>query len=181
MGHTIMLSSSGHVYAMGSNQQGQLGLGSSKQHCEDKNLPCLIESLQNVSVRDIAAGNDHSLALSKSGKQVYAWGQGKHGALGTSKSQNFYVPVSLDSVPDMVSMIAAGSKHSAFVSGQGDLYMFGNGAHGQLGLGEECVDKVFKPERVPGLKVLKVALGDTHSLALSTDGHLFTTGSNDKY
>lgn len=74
MGHTIMLSSSGHVYAMGSNQHGQLGLGHSKQQPEDKNLPCLIESLQNVSVRDIAAGNDHSLALSKAGKEVYAWG-----------------------------------------------------------------------------------------------------------
>ena len=27
MSHTIMLSASGHIYAMGSNQYGQLGIG----------------------------------------------------------------------------------------------------------------------------------------------------------
>jgi len=37
-------------------------------------------------ISDIAAGNDHCLALTESGHEVFAWGQGKYGALGTAKS-----------------------------------------------------------------------------------------------
>lgn len=56
--------------------------------------------------------------------------------------------------------------------------------HGQLGLGEDCTDRVFKPERVDlGSKhqILQVALGDTHSLLLTVHGYLMSTGANDKY
>jgi alpha-tubulin suppressor-like RCC1 family protein len=46
----------------------------------------------------------------------------------------------------------------------------------------ECIEKSFKPEKVQKIpKVKKVALGDTHSLILTADGNLMTTGSNDKY
>lgn len=54
MAHTIMLSASGHVYSMGSNQYGQLGLNAPFQERDSegqnqvftKLLPCLVESLQ---------------------------------------------------------------------------------------------------------------------------------------
>lgn len=49
-------------------------------------LPCLVESLQGEIIGDIAAGNEHSLALAQDGTKVFGWGQGKYGALGTSKS-----------------------------------------------------------------------------------------------
>ena len=80
--------------------------------------------------------------------------------------------------------IAAGARHSAFITEQKELYMFGLGAHGQLGLGEECTDRAFKPEKVdigPKNQVENVALGDTHSLILTTRGYLMSTGANDKY
>lgn len=178
-----MLSSSGHVYAMGSNKYGQLGLGgsTSDDQAEYKSLPCLIESLQTVHIKDIAAGNEHSLALSESGKQVFSWGMGKYGALGTSKSQNVNSPSLVDLKPDEIVFIAAGSRHSAFISHKQDLYMCGNGTSGQLGLGQDCTDRAFKPQKVETIKVLKVALGDTHSLLLSNEGFLYTTGANDKY
>ena len=94
-------------------------------------------------------------------------------------------PVEIDKNPAIrVDFIAAGARHSAFITQSSkDLYMFGHATSGQLGLGEDCTDKAFKPERVElgGIKVRKVALGDTHSLLLTTDGNLMTTGANDKY
>ena len=45
---------------------------------------------------DITAGNEHCLALTETGDSVFAWGQGKYGALGTSKSQNFSTPTEID-------------------------------------------------------------------------------------
>ena len=84
-----------------------------------------------------------------------------------------------------VAQIAAGSRHSAFVARQSrHLYMFGLALHGQLGLGDDCTDRAFKPELVPlppNLYVDKIALGDSHSLLLTTKGTLYSTGANDKY
>jgi alpha-tubulin suppressor-like RCC1 family protein len=61
--------------------------------------------------------------------------------------------------------------------------MFGLGSNGQLGLGENYLDKVYKPHKVDlnGEKVLKIGLGDTHSILISENGHLMSTGANDKY
>lgn len=39
----MFISDSGHLYSMGSNSYGQLGLGD--KTAKSKNLPCLIESL----------------------------------------------------------------------------------------------------------------------------------------
>lgn len=62
--------------------------------------------------------------------------------------------------------------------------MFGLGAHGQLGLGDDCTDRAFKPEKVEfGKKhqIEALALGDTHSLILTSKGYLLSAGANDKY
>ena len=68
------------------------------------------------------------------------------------------------------------------MSDSAELYVFGHGTSGQLGLGDDCTDKSFKPERVNiDLECYQIALGDTHSLLLSTQGQIFTTGANDKY
>ena len=85
-----------------------------------------------------------------------------------------------------IDQIATGARHSALISKNQfrHLYMFGHATSGQLGLGEDCIDKAFKPERVTFLheaRVEKVALGDTHSLVLTDRGRLMTTGANDKY
>lgn len=120
MSHTLLLSSSGHVYSMGSNQFGQLGLDAPLEEGKQpvkKLLPCLLEKLQDMLVVDVQAGNDHCLALTEGGNKLFAWGQGKFGALGLSKSQNMKHPVEIE-IPSgvRVTSIAAGSRHSAFIS-----------------------------------------------------------------
>ena len=64
--------------------------------------------------------------------------------------------------------------------------MFGLALHGQLGLGEDCTDRAFKPEKLnldldDGVRVDSIALGDTHSLILTTNGQIYASGANDKY
>jgi alpha-tubulin suppressor-like RCC1 family protein len=57
-----------------------------------KTLPCLVEELKDHIIGDIATGSDHCLAVTQDGQKLYSWGQGKFGALGTSKSQNLLRP-----------------------------------------------------------------------------------------
>ena len=59
-------------------------------------------------------------------------------------------PVELDLSSDIkVASIAAGARHSAFVTQDKELYMFGLALHGQLGLGEDCTDRAFKSVKYP--------------------------------
>lgn len=151
-----------------------------------KPLPSLIDSLKNYVIADVVSGNDHCLATTEDGFHLFSWGQGKFGALGTAKSQHVKRPQEIP-LPNgvQVAQIAAGSRHSAFVTRHTrHLFMFGLALHGQLGLGDECTDRAFKPEMVPlpdNLHVGKIALGDSHSLLLTTHGRLYSTGANDKY
>ncbi|XP_032830981.2 putative E3 ubiquitin-protein ligase HERC1 isoform X4 [Petromyzon marinus] len=56
--HTLVLASTGDVYAWGSNSEGQLGLG----HTNPVREPTLVTALQVKNARQIAAGRCHSAA-----------------------------------------------------------------------------------------------------------------------
>lgn len=67
----MALTLTGRVYAWGSGQNGQLGLGSVR----NSNEPAFIDFLKDEKVIDIICGDSNALALTQSGK-VYGWGQG---------------------------------------------------------------------------------------------------------
>ncbi|XP_016128716.1 probable E3 ubiquitin-protein ligase HERC1 [Sinocyclocheilus grahami] len=58
--HTLALSSTGDVYAWGSNSEGQLGLG----HTNHVREPTFISALQGKNIQQISAGRCHSAAWS---------------------------------------------------------------------------------------------------------------------
>jgi alpha-tubulin suppressor-like RCC1 family protein len=77
--HSLALTENGTVYAWGDNRVGQLGLGDREtQNCL---TPRIVGKLGGEKIKDIAAGNFHSLALTEAG-EVYAWGLNEYGQLG---------------------------------------------------------------------------------------------------
>ena len=82
--HSLLLSTSGEVWAFGSNDCGQLGTGDKQQDPLDpgRNVnPRIIQSLRGVKIIQVEAGATHSLALDSEGG-VWSWGQSAFGALG---------------------------------------------------------------------------------------------------
>jgi len=88
---SLALTGSGHIYAWGQNDDGQLGTGNNLDAGTAVAVPGQPFGDHVVAV---AAGGAHSLAVTASG-HVYAWGQNDDGQLGTgtTRSSNMPLPV----------------------------------------------------------------------------------------
>ena len=89
------------------------------------------------------------------------------------------------SVPVVVSAVAAGRAHSAFISDAGALWLCGAGDKGQLGHGSRGDRTLPSAEayeggglRAAGVRVACVALGGQHTLVVGSEGELFVCGDN---
>lgn len=74
-------------------------------------------------------------------------------------------------------MIAAGAEHTAAVTEDGDLYGWGWGRYGNLGLGDRN-DRLVpeKVSSVEGEKMVLIACGWRHTITVSSSGSLYTYG-----
>ena len=185
---SFALTSSGKVYAWGRNTYGQLGNGkmaNGNDPSYNVYLPAQVQDLSGVA--QISAGNNHVLALASSG-QIYAWGDGSNGQLGTGKvggavtSVSSAVPVPVLDLTDVV-QVAAGYGYSLALTSTGQVYAWGwnSSLVGQLGLGPTPYSSSVMP--VPTLVtalsgVKQLATGNSHSLALTTSGQVYAWGSN---
>jgi Regulator of chromosome condensation (RCC1) repeat len=95
----------GDVFTWGCNLRGQCGHEVSEVAC-----PRLLKALCGVPIKTVAAGLNHTLAMSAAG-DVYAWGANECGQLGLGHTEHALSPVLLEaSVVDDVAQIAAGSR-----------------------------------------------------------------------
>lgn len=89
--HTLLLDADGDIYAAGSNQFGQLGLGengksskASTDHLSFKKVTFL-----TASAKDIGCGYEFSAAVTTEGK-LYTWGHPEYGQLGHGSTGEFF-------------------------------------------------------------------------------------------
>ena len=104
-GHAVALTSTGEVLTWGDNDFGQLGDGTRTDH----DVPGAVTIPGGATVRAIAGGDDHSLALTSTGT-VLAWGCNGQGQLGNGTTTTSATPVNV-SIPvgETVSSLAAGA------------------------------------------------------------------------
>ena len=131
----------------------------------------------------------YSLAVGSDGN-AYAWGNNKFGQLGngTTTRQNTPVPVPKPAgTPTDFTYVQAdaGGYHSLAIGSDGYVYAWGLNDHGQLG--NNTKSNSSTPVRVhgpgntgEGLKAIQVAAGAWNSMALGTDGTVYTWGSISK-
>jgi len=124
-----------------------------------------------VTIRSVAAGNKHSLAISSSG-QLFTWGRGADGQCGHGDQVRRCQPTLVRRLADIpIAAAAAGGYHSICAAADGSVYTFGSGARGRIGHGDEADRHV--PKLVEALRecsVVAVSAGYKHSLALTDSG-----------
>ncbi|XP_010184024.1 PREDICTED: probable E3 ubiquitin-protein ligase HERC3, partial [Mesitornis unicolor] len=77
--------------------------------------------------------------------------------------------------------IACGDQHAMALSRGGELFTWGQNAHGQLGVGSQTtlIPQPQLVERLKGIALAQIAAGGAHSIAVSLSGAVFSWGKND--
>ncbi len=186
--HSIALASDGTVYTWGLNQYGQLGNNTTINSRSPVAVQAAGTPMEGKTIVQIAAGADHSLALDSDGA-LYAWGSNAYGQLGNGTTTNSSVPVAVKIAGTPLAgktivQIAAGANHNMVLTSDGAVYTWGWNYHGQLGNNTKtnsntivAVQTISTP--IAGKKIVKIAAGQGHSLALTDDGMVYAWGRND--
>lgn len=186
-GFNLALSTNGDLYSWGEGQYGELGLGPSKVLIQKPSLLALQEKIAFVSV-----GLSHSMAIDTKGN-AYGWGQNFDRQLGLydkkleqmTKSNCFIVEMQYSprilplSLKYPINKVSCGPTFTAVVLKNGQVYTWGSGECGQLGIGR-CT-RVEIPALVAmdtDVKTIDVACGFAHVLALNDDGSVSSWGLN---
>ncbi len=136
-----------------------------------------------------------SLAVGSDGN-AYAWGYNNWGQLGNgTTSYNAQTTPVMVRMPDRKTypdlpkdftyvQVSAGSWHSLALGSDGNAYAWGYNNYGQLGDGTTTTRytpvRVKQPEGAPvDFTYVQISAGGLHSLALGSDGNVYTWGSND--
>ncbi|WP_238380256.1 RCC1 domain-containing protein [Salinispora tropica] len=173
--HSLAVTSAGTALAWGNNLFGQLGDGSTT----DSSTPIAVDLPAGTTVTAIAAGDDHSLAVTSAGTAL-AWGDNDRGELGDGTTTRRDTPVDVDlPAGTTVTAIAAGIGHSLALTSAGTVLTWGLNSDGQLGDGTTTDSSTPIAVDLPaGTTVTAIAAGSLHSLAVTTAGTILAWGNN---
>lgn len=169
--HALAVKSDGTVWSWGQNTRGALGDGTQSH----RSTPVQVVGLTGVTT--VAAGEGFSLALKADGT-VWSWGSNLYMQLGDGTTDTHTVPIQVPNLTG-VTALAAGRYHSLAVTASGGVQAWGRNDYGQLGNWITGGAPLGVPFSVSGLSGVKsVAGGGFHSVAIKTDGTVWTWGRN---
>jgi len=170
--YSLALDIDGNLWAWGQGSSGKLGLGDTA----DKPTPTKVTQ-GATKWQAVSAGSNHSLALDSAGN-LWAWGSGGNGRLGLgSDVANKSIPVQVPTGATKWQAVFAGGNHSSALDTDGNLWMWGHGGSGQLGLGDTDSKNIPTKVTQGAAKWQTISAGNLYSLALDTDGNLWAWGA----
>jgi len=115
---------------------------------------------------------------------VYSWGWNQDGQLGHGHHTSLSAPTILKSMAEprkIMGLVAAGESHSGVIDAKCNVWTWGSGSYGRLGNGETIGAPT--PRLVGGVledvKVVQLALGGWHSMALTSDMRVYAWGKGE--
>jgi alpha-tubulin suppressor-like RCC1 family protein len=152
-----------------------------------KDSPVPLEVTGLVDVKNIAAGSNHTCAITKSGG-LKCWGWNLEGELGNGNQDTYTgvchateAPTDVVGLGSDVVQVAAGSRQTCALTGKGGVKCWGANANYELGTSSVSLDTgSLVPVDVDGLSsgVVAIAVGGAHACALLSSGGAMCWGRN---
>ncbi|AKT37437.1 EGF domain-containing protein [Chondromyces crocatus] len=168
---TCGLRASGALHCWGGNGSGQLGLGHTTSPVH---TPTLVDGGPWAAV-DISA--NHTCGVDTNGS-LWCWGRNANSEAGIGNAVNpLTQPTRVGQDSDWARPFLGQGLFTCALKTNGDLYCWGAGSYGQLGLGS--LTSFNTPQRVPSLAPWDTAaIGNEHTCGVSSEGRLFCWGSS---
>jgi len=193
----LAITEDGKVYSWGRNENGQLGVGNTK----DKFCPTLVNEISGYHIVKITTGKGHTLFLTDDGR-VLSCGLNTSGQCGLGKGKETSKPMLITYTgPDIID-ISCGAEFSCLLDCEGGVWSFGLPENGYLGLNDDgkfmsksnkvefryeyvpekiplFVDKDTKTKEVtplPTPKIVKIASGSQHTVAIDENCKAYSWG-----
>ena len=131
-------------------------------------------------------GFEHTMVLKTDGS-VWGWGGNWYGQLGNGNDSTWLQASPTQAAPlNDVTALAAGFYHTVALKNDGTVWTWGGNDNGQLGIGSTMnpagttILPVNTPSQVVSLSgvVTAIAVGAHHTVALKSDGTVWTWGAN---
>ncbi|KYQ93922.1 hypothetical protein DLAC_05330 [Tieghemostelium lacteum] len=178
------------LYGCGDNRDGQLIIGNGKEplledirQLQSDSISPDKGTISNRAVKQLISGTYHNICLMSDG-QTLLWGTSNSGQLGSPDYQRVYFnPYNNSLLNDLgISKYSCGTTFTlALNSAEGKLYSFGSASFNELGndnLFNERVPKPIDNSLISSEKIVDIASGFFHSLALTENGRVLTWGRN---
>ncbi|KAL0225383.1 hypothetical protein RCL1_003295 [Eukaryota sp. TZLM3-RCL] len=160
-------------------------------------LPNFDTLSSNLKIVAVSVGVEHTLCLT-SKAECYGFGLSSFRQIPLSTSSSKFKQQEATLLATNVLSISAGGRSSLLVTFDHSVYACGRNDYGQLGVyntslfstvtwnipdpvghfGPVCVASLTRVSSLDSLNIVKVAAGETHSLALSNEGLVYSLGDN---
>ena len=169
-GYALMIDEEGNLYAVGYNDRGQLGDGTTT----NRETPVRIK--EGTKFKEVVtSAYRYTLAIDIEGN-LWGWGYNEDGQLGDGTTTNRTTPVKIKDGTKFKE-IAAGGSESCAIDENGNLWTWGNNIYGQLGDGTKTAR--LSPMQVKeGTKFKKIAMAYRQCYAIDEEGNLWACGKN---
>uniref|UniRef100_A0A6I8NYX2 Serine/threonine-protein kinase Nek9 n=1 Tax=Ornithorhynchus anatinus TaxID=9258 RepID=A0A6I8NYX2_ORNAN len=152
----------------GTKLHGQLGHGDRASYRQPKH----VEKLQGKAIHQVSCGDDFTVCITDEG-QLYAFGSDYYGCMGMDKVAGSEVlePMQLNFfLNNPVEQVSCGDNHVVVLTRNKEVYSWGCGEYGRLGLDSE--EDFYTPQKVDVPKALVIV-----SVQCSCDGSFLLTQS----
>jgi alpha-tubulin suppressor-like RCC1 family protein len=174
--HSFAIKTDGSLWAWGDNTSGRLGDGTTTNRL----IPVRIADGTN-DWKSVRTAIDHTVAVKTDGS-LWSWGVNFRGKLGLGQ---FSTALPAVNSPTRIGTLnvwktaAVANDFSLAVREDGSLWAWGRGFRGRLGQGSSNTSDQASPVRIGNLNDWNdIAPGDNYSVALKTDGTVWTWGEN---
>ena len=173
-----------HMYGWGYNINGTVGNNTRSTVMGSSPVQIGTDTNWNSFEQKLSMGAGYFMLATKSDGTLWSWGLNGYGQLGQNQNElgatpQRSSPTQIGSGTDWSNEISRGSQFASATKTDGTLWMWGVNTYGQLGQNSTLspgLGGISSPVQVPGTTWSKSHVGNRHTLAIKTDGTLWSWG-----